>query len=143
MLTASFRTYTGPGRISIARWTPRDYPPGYRVFSALAPGAWAKIPTGNGRTRWIDTEGFLAGYACQLAALDPRSTWDRLHQLAAPHEPVLLCWEAPPFTEQNWCHRRLVAAWFKQTLGYEVAEWRGCHRARLRGAISPLFSPAI
>jgi hypothetical protein len=54
----------------------------------------------------------------------------------APAEPVLLCYEVPPFTapqpiaqaglttigRQNWCHRRLVAVWFQETLGIEVAE---------------------
>jgi hypothetical protein len=49
---------------------------------------------------------------------------------------VLLCWEVPPVTapqpipqagltmigRSNWCHRRLVAVWFKQTLGIDVPE---------------------
>jgi hypothetical protein len=38
--TSSFRTYTGPGRISIARFAPRGHPAGYRVYSKLAPGPW-------------------------------------------------------------------------------------------------------
>ena len=101
MKTSSFRTYTGPGRISIARWAPRNHPAGFRVFRRLAPGDWAKIPTGDGRTRWIDTESFLAGYDSQLAALDPQQIWDELHALAAPHEPVLLCWEVPPFDPRS------------------------------------------
>ena len=37
MKTASFKTYTGPGRISIARWAPRGTPAGYRIYKALAP----------------------------------------------------------------------------------------------------------
>jgi hypothetical protein len=35
-----------------------------------------------------------------------------VHRLAGGAEPVLLCWERPPFTADNWCHRRMVAAWF-------------------------------
>jgi hypothetical protein len=35
MKTASF-TYTGPRRVSIARWVPPPRPAGYRVFKALA-----------------------------------------------------------------------------------------------------------
>jgi hypothetical protein len=56
--------------------------------------------------------------------------------LTTPGEPVLLCYEVPPFSApqpipqaglttigpQNWCHRRLVAVWFQETLGVEVAE---------------------
>jgi hypothetical protein len=33
------------------------------------------------------------------------------------------CWERPPFTEKNWCHRRLVAGWFETELGVAVPEW--------------------
>jgi hypothetical protein len=36
--------------------------------------------------------------------------YDDLVALAAPDEPVLLCWEKPPFSDANWCHRRIVAA---------------------------------
>jgi hypothetical protein len=121
MKTSSFRTYTGPGRISIARWAPRNCPPGYRVFRPLAPGDWAKAGG-----RWVDDATFLAGYDDQLSRLDPRDTWDRLHQLAGSSEPVLLCWEVPPFDPpgdgRNWCHRRLVAAWFEERLGVSVPE---------------------
>ncbi len=42
--------------------------------------------------------------------------------LADPHEPVLLCWERPPFSETTWCHRRLVAAWLERELGLIVPE---------------------
>src|ERR1700739_2862254 len=32
--------YTGPDRISIARFAPRGHPAGYRIYSKLAPGPW-------------------------------------------------------------------------------------------------------
>jgi hypothetical protein len=115
MKTGSFRTHRdGPGRISIARWAPRGYPAGFRVYKALAPGAWSRAATGG----WVDPATFAAGYAAQLAALDPQATYDALVALAAPHEPVLLCWELAG----EPCHRRTVAAWFRDTLGLEVAE---------------------
>jgi hypothetical protein len=120
MKTASFRTYTGPGRISIARWAPRWTSAGYRVFSALAPGRWF-----NG----VDRATYRQLYDSEiLARLDPQRTWDQLHELAAGAEPVLLCWEQPPFTTENWCHRRIVAEWFKEQLGLEVGELP--HRSR-------------
>jgi hypothetical protein len=115
MKTASFRTYTGPGRISIARYAPRNTPAGFRIFKALAPGPWFNSVTG---------EEYVRRYTVEvLGRLDPQETWDKLRRLAAPHEPVLLCWEVPPFTADNWCHRRMVAEWFRDSLGHEVAEF--------------------
>jgi hypothetical protein len=123
MKTCCFRLYTGPGRISIARWAPRNTPVGYRVYRPLAPGDWSRVILPSGRTRFCDDASFAAGYAAQLAALDPQQVWRDLHNLAGHAEPVLLCWEVPPFTSRNWCHRRTVAEWFQRTLGVEVAEW--------------------
>jgi hypothetical protein len=40
MKTSSFFLYTGPGRLSIARFAPRGSPAGYRIFKPLAPGSW-------------------------------------------------------------------------------------------------------
>jgi hypothetical protein len=131
--TSSFRLYRGPGRVNIARGA-RHVIPGFRIYRALQPGPWFNS---------VDDDEYCQRYAAILAALDPERVWHELHALAMPAEPILCCWEVPPFTAQNWCHRRLVATWFNQTLGYDVPEWRGCHRARLRGAISPLFFPAI
>ena len=124
MKTSSFRLYTGPGRISIARWAPRGCPAGYRVFTPLAPGKWFNS---------VADDEYIALYMKQLAALDPQKTWDQLHELAGGHEPVLLCWEVAPFhahqpiliadaartpegKKPNWCHRRLVAHFFKEKL---------------------------
>jgi hypothetical protein len=35
-------------------------------------------------------------------------------------EPILLSWES--HEESDYCHRRLVAEWFKRTLGKQVTE---------------------
>ena len=114
MNTASFFTYTGPGRISIARFPPRRTPRGYRVFRALAPGPWFSS---------VGREEYVKRYSAEvLARLDPQATWDALVGLAGEAEPVLLCWERPPFSDANWCHRRMVAAWFAETLGMDVPE---------------------
>jgi hypothetical protein len=114
MKTAGYFTYTGPGRIGISRGVPRGIPTGYRMFRGLAPGPWFR-----------DAE---APYYCHLYRreildrLDPQATWDRLHELAGGAEPTLLCFERPPFTRTNWCHRRLVAEWLGDALGVEVPE---------------------
>jgi hypothetical protein len=57
-----------------------------------------------------------------LDPLDPQKVWDQLHELAGGGEPVLLCFERPPFSKKNWCHRRLVAAFFEERLGVKVPE---------------------
>lgn len=113
MKTASFFTYTGPGRVSIARWVPRGTPAGFRVYRHLNPTApMLKMARAD----------YEPLYQAILSKLDPRQVADDLHRLTDPHEPVLLCWERPPFTQSNWCHRRMVAKWFERGLGVEVAE---------------------
>ncbi len=114
MKTASFFTFTGPGRISIARYAPRATPAGFRVFAHLAPRRDMLRMRG---------EDYLVCYETILASLDPQRTWDKLHELAGGAEPVLLCWERPPLVKpDNWCHRRYVAEWFAETLGVTVEE---------------------
>lgn len=113
MKTASFYTYTGPGRISIARGTPRGLSAGYRIFKPLAPGPWFNS---------VSEEMYRELYFAQLAELDPVNVEADLQSLAAGAEPVLLCYEKPPFTATNWCHRRMVAEWFKKELGIDVPE---------------------
>jgi hypothetical protein len=115
MKTASFKTYSGPGRISIARYAPRGTPAGYRVFKALAP---------DQDMLHLVREAYLPRYQAILDRLDPQATWDHLHALAGDAEPILLCWEVPPFSARNWCHRRLVADWFQARLGASVPEFQ-------------------
>lgn len=115
MKTACFFEYTGPGRISIARFPPRGTPAGFRVYRALAPGPWFKsVPQDEYRRR----------YAEQLAALDPVRTFDALTALADDAEPVLLCWERKAELEAGraFCHRRIVADWLAERLGLDVPE---------------------
>ncbi len=113
MKTASFFTYAGPGRVSIARFAPRGTPAGFRIYKTLAPGSWFNS---------VSKEEYERLYFDGLAQLDPKETWDRLHDLAGGAEPVLLCWEKPPFDDKNWCHRRMVAKWFQDQLGVDVPE---------------------
>ncbi len=112
MKTACFFQYQGDGRVSIARSAPRNMS-GFKVNKRLAPGSWFKS---------VDYQRYCELFAGQLAHLDPQETWDKLHEVVAPHEPVLLCWERQPLTEGNFCHRRIVARWFLDKLGHEVPE---------------------
>lgn len=115
MKTSCFFVHQGAGRISIARFAPRDTPPGFETFRLLAPGPWFNK---------VSKERYRELYFGEvLAALDPKDTFDRLCTIAQSAEPILLCWERPPLTENNWCHRRLVAEWFKATIGVDVPEY--------------------
>jgi hypothetical protein len=113
MKTSCFFSYQGPGRISIARYEPRGVK-GYRRYSALAPRA---------EMLKMSYEEYLPLYLAILARLDPQKVWDDLHALVAPAEPILLCWERPPLTATNWCHREMVCSWLKGTLGFDVEEY--------------------
>jgi hypothetical protein len=106
MKTSAFSLYTGPGRISIARFAPRGTCAGYRVYAPWRPALGQK---GQAVAAGSTKPASMPGYAAQLAALDPQQVWDRLHDLAgAGIEPVLLCWERPPFTARTVA---IVALW--------------------------------
>ena len=115
MKTASFFSYTGPGRISIARFPPRGTPAGFRVYKLLAPGPWFNQVT---------EEEYRKLYFAGLEHLDPQKVWNDLHALHPGVEPVLLCWETPQDLNAGttFCHRRMVAAWFRQRLHQGVEE---------------------
>jgi hypothetical protein len=81
MKTASFFTYQGPGRISIARYAPRGIS-GFRIYHQLAPTrAMLKMEYAEYRELY---------FRDILGPLDPEQVWRDLHQLVHPHEPVLL-----------------------------------------------------
>lgn len=115
MKTASFSTYTGPGRVSIARFAPRGTPAGFRIYKPLAPGAWFNS---------VDYPKYRELYFGQLATLSAEKVLQDLRVLANGAEPVLLCYEKPPFDEaKNFCHRRMAAEWFERELGLKVPEY--------------------
>ena len=118
MKTASFFTYTGPGRVSIARYAPRGTPAGFRIFKVLAP---------EREMLSMKIDEYRVLYDEILRRLDPQETWDRLHELAGDHEPILLCYETPDQIRhgvpgKSFCHRNMVAKWFEKSLGFEVPE---------------------
>lgn len=116
MKTSSFYLYSGEGRISIARSAPRRVTAGFRVYRKLAPGPWRSEP------EYQNEPNYRARYFEEiLGPLNAQKTWDELHALSGGHEPVLLCHEHL-LKPGDWCHRRLVAEWFKRELEQDVAE---------------------
>jgi uncharacterized protein YeaO (DUF488 family) len=71
----------------------------------------------------IDWTEYRIAYQIQLGLLNPTGVWNALHEIAGPHEPVLLCVEGAKTLEEKPCHRRLVADWLGRALGEEIPEW--------------------
>lgn len=117
--TSSWFTYFGAGRISISRGTPRGMSAGYRIYRTLAP---SRDILHNSADKAEYERRF---YAEILNPLSPSKVIADLTKLAGDHPPVLLCYERPPFTETNFCHRHMVADWLKSTTGITVQEWSG------------------
>jgi uncharacterized protein YeaO (DUF488 family) len=70
---------------------------------------------------WIDWAEYKTAYEYQLGLLNPTGVWNALHEIAGPHEPVLLCVEGAKTLDES--HRRLVADWLGRALGEEIPEW--------------------
>jgi hypothetical protein len=116
MKTSCFYLYSGEGRISIARTSPKHVLDGLKYYPALAPGKWLFDAA------YKDYATYRERYFSEiLDPLDAQKVWDELHTLASGHEPVLLCHEHL-LKSGDWCHRRMVAEWFEQALGVPVPE---------------------
>lgn len=97
--------------ISIANSAPDFYKgPTYRP---LVP-PWKLVK--NYKEGNLDEEGYTDEYYEQLMKLGPQEVYDDLFEIHGEN-PVLLCWE--PAGE--FCHRRIVAEWLRDTLGIEVS----------------------
>ena len=113
MKISSFFAYAGPGKISIARAAPRGMA-GFRIYRPLAPGPWFNS---------VDEGRYRELYFAQLGQLNAEVVWRELHNLAGDGvEPVLCCWERAPLNASNWCHRTMVAEWFKSQLDQVLTE---------------------
>lgn len=95
--------------ISIAGKSP-DWYTG-REYKALAPKYewWIKWKTEGLSEQWYIEQY----YKTVLRHLNPQQVYNELGENA-----ILLCWEGP----DKFCHRHLIAKWFKATLGIEVKE---------------------
>ena len=120
IFTSYWGGYRGSGKVGISRFPPRWVRERVPSYMALAPGAsWMRAPRSE----------YQVHFARLLARLDAGRVHRELQALgdASSGLVVLLCFEKPPFTESNWCHRRLVAEWLQRELGIEVPEWGLSH----------------
>jgi hypothetical protein len=100
-----------PGAICISLGHPKWLPSLPRYESLMPHGSWLHMAPGEYEKR------FLA----MLSRLDAKRVWRELHEMVAPNEPVLLCYE--DLRKQGlWCHRTMVAKWFERELGIEIGE---------------------
>ncbi len=114
MKTASFFTFNGPGSIGISIGKPRRMTMRCGFYRDLAPRReMLQMPYHIYRDLYF---GEILG------PLDPKQVVEDLQRLAGESEPVMLCFERPPFNDDNWCHRRMVAEWFGDRLGLVVPE---------------------
>ena len=121
---ANWQRQRFPGAISISRhpahrngWDGPEFPP-------LMPSSQLLKAYKDGV---IDWEQYKSEYLPQLGLLRCQDTWNILHEIAGPHEPVLLCYESAKTLEASPCHRRLVAEWFERNLSASVPEWSKAH----------------
>lgn len=120
---ATWRLYKDqmPGAISISRHPCRRSGWKGPEFTPLMPSAQLLRSFKN---KEIDWTGYSIAYESQIGLLRAEGVWNALHELAGPHEPVLLCVESAKTLDEQPCHRRLVADWLGRALGEEIPEWR-------------------
>lgn len=108
MNTSYYSKYKGENAVSIARMCPkwfkgRDYKnlaPSYELFMKCKEDG--------------DEDYFARAYKNEV--LDKLNAKDIYEDLGS--NAVLLCWEGP----NKFCHRHLVAEWFKNELGIVITE---------------------
>lgn len=119
IFTGSWRTYKGPGRVGICQGNPCGEPSGYRMFKTLAP-SWDLVR--NHR----DQAHYRHRYFREvLADLNAQAVVDSIRSLGNPDSglAIMMCYEVPPFTDTNFCHRRMVAEWIEDKIGLVVPEY--------------------
>ena len=110
MQTSNFaRSGSHPRAVAISRTQPKGWTG--RVYEPLAP-SWRLLA--EALSGEIDEAEYSRRYRAEvLSKLDPARVYADLGE-----DAVLLCWEKPG----AFCHRRLVAEWFEETLGVSVPE---------------------
>ena len=82
-----------------------------KVYKPLCP-EWDIVDQYK-KGKLADNQYTLLYYKQTLDCLDPEKVYQELGD-----DTILLCWEKPGW----FCHRRIVAEWFRKALGVEVPE---------------------
>ena len=110
MKTSNFKIYKGDQGVAICLYPPLDW--FGAQFPALEPPRSLFFAR---KADQIDDKEYERQYREQvLKKLNPREVYETLRG------QVLLCGETPG----EFCHRRIVADWIKEELGYDVPEWQ-------------------
>lgn len=135
MRTSNFKLSAyDPGAISIARKAPWYYTG--RKYPVLFP---PEDLLKDYRDQLISRRDYEDRYFCEvLGPLDAEQVLKDLHDLAVPHEPILLCWEYPQDAD-FFCHRRIVASWLEKKLSVKIPEVGVANAAFLGTNAGPLF----
>lgn len=114
MKTSYFAKFkNAAGAISVATYPPRYLRGKIASYPPLSPQFNFRIPY----------DEYVTKYEEQLSKLDPQKVWDDLHAIAQGAEPVLLCYESPPYDNINFCHRFMAAKWLEEKLGVKIEEY--------------------
>jgi hypothetical protein len=124
MKTSCFNKYTGDMGVAVCLYPPIDWA-GLR-FPALAPTSNMFQEIKSGKINKIEYEHRYREEV--LGKLDAGYIYIMLKN------NVLLCWEPPG----EFCHRRIIASWIKEELGYDVPEWNLKDDAVIKNK-NPLF----
>lgn len=109
MNTSYFAKYKGKNAVSIAGKTPDGFKG--RIYKKLAPHySWWKIWKDKHSTKEWYTQKY---YETVLNKLNAQEIYDDLGE-----DAVLLCYEK----SGEFCHRHIVAEWFKKELGINITE---------------------
>lgn len=114
MKTSYFAKYKGDNGVSIAQITPSWYIG--KEYKKLAPKYWILRKYKKGE---IDEEQYIElFYKNILSKLDATTVYNELKSLTGSDDIVLLCYEK----SDKFCHRHIVAKWFKEELGIDILE---------------------
>jgi len=94
--------------VSIAGKSPTSFKG--RQYRKLAPLYWFFVKYKKDGDEIFYTEQYQKEV---LDKLDPKKVYEELGE-----DAILCCWEGP----RKFCHRHLVAKWFKEKLGIEITE---------------------
>jgi uncharacterized protein YeaO (DUF488 family) len=107
MNTSYFAHYKGQNGIAITAYKPKFW--NGPVYSSLAP---SKDLLNRYKSGQVTDEQYVVEFKAHLSTLDTQKVWSDVG------DKVLLCYE----TADKFCHRHLVAAWIRESLGHEVLE---------------------